>query len=153
SLTAQHRSSGKEHSMRVIVLLGIIAMSFTASAGQPKKPQGAKVTKYDAKTFYDTTTLFAAAFSSDEKRSPITSDASGVVNVYSIPVEGGSPKQLTDSKSSAIFGISYFPHDDRIIYTQDEGGNELNHVYVRETDGKIRDLTPGKKLNASFAGW
>src|SRR5262249_17290883 len=45
------------------------------------------------------------------------------------------------------------PRDDRILYTQDEGGNELNHLYVRETDGKVRDLTPGKNLKATFGGW
>src|SRR5262245_64308374 len=50
-------------------------------------------------------------------------------------------------------GIGYFPNDDRILYTQDEGGNELNHVFVRETDGKVRDLTPGKNLKAMFGGW
>src|SRR5262249_45915649 len=55
--------------------------------------------------------------------------------------------------TSAIMGIGYFPNDDRILYTKDEGGNELNHVFVRETDGKIRDLTPGKNLKAMFGGW
>src|SRR5262245_38169497 len=121
------------------------------SAGQTKDAPA--VPKYDARTFYETTTYFGASFSADEKRLLITSDASGVFNAYSLPVEGGEPRQLTDSKASAIFAVGYFPHDDRILYTQDEGGNELNHLYVRETDGKVRDLTPGKNLKASFAGW
>src|SRR5262245_2006547 len=112
-----------------------------------------EVPKYDARTFYDTITYFGASFSADEKRLLITSDASGVFNAYSVPVEGGDLVRLTDSKTSAILAVGYFPHDDRILYTQDEGGNELNHVYVRETDGNVRDLTPGSNLKATFAGW
>ena len=46
-----------------------------------------------------------------------------------------------------------FPSDGRILYTSDEGGNELSHLFVRNEDGTIKDLTPGTKLNASFAGW
>ncbi len=121
------------------------------AAGQTKN--AGPVPKYDARTFYETTTYFGASFSADEKRLLITSDASGVFNAYSVPVEGGEPRPLTDSKTHAIFAVGYFPHDDRILYTQDEGGNELNHLYVRETDGKVRDLTPGKNLKASFGGW
>src|SRR5262249_8260374 len=60
---------------------------------------------------------------------------------------------LTKSTTHAIFAVSYFPYDDRILYTQAEGGNELTHLYVRETDGTTRDLTPGQGLKASFAGW
>jgi dipeptidyl aminopeptidase/acylaminoacyl peptidase len=111
------------------------------------------VPKYDARTFYETTAFGGASFSADESRLLISSDASGVFNAYSQPVQGGPPTQLTRSTTNAVFAISYFPHDDRILFTQDEGGNELTHLYVRETDGSTRDLTPGKGLKASFAGW
>jgi dipeptidyl aminopeptidase/acylaminoacyl peptidase len=49
--------------------------------------------------------------------------------------------------------VSYFPADDRLLYRSDEGGNELTHIYVRETDGTTKDLTPGTKLKAGFEGW
>jgi dipeptidyl aminopeptidase/acylaminoacyl peptidase len=111
------------------------------------------VPKYDARTFYETTAFAGASFSADESRLLISSDASGVFNAYSQPVQGGPPTQLTHSTTHAVVGVSYFPHDDRILFTQDEGGNELNHLYVREVDGATRDLTPGKGLKASFAGW
>lgn len=122
-----------------------------AVRGQAQAPR--TVPKYDARTFYETTSYLGASFSADEKRVLITSDASGVFNAYSLPVTGGEPTPLTDSKTHAIFAVGYFPHDDRILYTQDEGGNELNHLYVRETTGKVRDLTPGKNLKAMFGGW
>src|SRR5436305_4314502 len=72
------------------------------------------VPEYDARTFYDTISYFGASFSADEKRLVLTSDASGVFNAYSVPVEGGDLVRLTDSKTSAIFAVGYFPHDDRI---------------------------------------
>ena len=39
----------------------------------------------------------------------------------------------------------------RVLVTADQGGNELNHLYVIGTDGKRTDLTPGDKLKAQFA--
>ena len=41
----------------------------------------------------------------------------------------------------------------RFLYTRDQGGNELHHLYVREKDGTERDLTPGEKLKAQYSGW
>ena len=40
---------------------------------------------YDAATFYETTSIFGASFSADETRLLITSDASGVFNLYTQP--------------------------------------------------------------------
>ena len=39
------------------------------------------------------------------------------------------------------------------MYTYDGGGNELNHVFVREIDGSTRDLTPGDEFKAGFFAW
>ncbi|MGB5579743.1 MAG: alpha/beta fold hydrolase, partial [Woeseia sp.] len=52
-----------------------------------------------------------------------------------------------------VFALSYFPNDARILFTYDGGGNELNHVAVRELDGNSRDLTPGEGFKADFLGW
>jgi hypothetical protein len=68
-----------------------------------------KIKKYDAKTFYETITFGGAAFSSDEKRILVTSDASGIFNLYSQPVEGGPPEQLTYSETDAVNGVDFFP--------------------------------------------
>ena len=64
----------------VVIMLAIVAVSLSSSASEPKgkiTDKGAKVPKYDVRTFYDTTTYFGASFSGDEKRLLITSDASG----------------------------------------------------------------------------
>ncbi|HLX07447.1 MAG TPA: S9 family peptidase, partial [Thermoanaerobaculia bacterium] len=72
---------------------------------------------------------------------------------YAIPVDGGAPRQLTDSKVNAIMAAGWFPTGDRILYESDQGGNEQTHIYVRDADGTARDLTPGDKQKAAFEGW
>jgi dipeptidyl aminopeptidase/acylaminoacyl peptidase len=113
----------------------------------------AEVPRYPAHAFHETVSHFGSSFSHDEERILVTSDESGIFNVYSQPFSGGERKQLTHSETDSIFGVSWFPKDDRFLYTADEGGNELNHLYVSEPDGEAVDLTPGEKLKASFGGW
>ena len=70
-----------------------------------------------------------------------------------MPVTGGEPTAITSSTTDSTYAVSYFRNDDRILFTRDQGGNELNHLYVRTPDGQERDLTPGAKLKAQFSGW
>ncbi len=83
----------------------------------------------------------------------MSSDETGVYNAFAIPVDDGDAIQLTASTTDGIFVRSYFPEDERFIYLADVGGNELDHVYVRELDGSVTDLTPGESLKADFLGW
>ena len=113
---------------------------------------------YTAAQFFETTSygMSAAgghAFSPDGTHVLISSDRSGVFNAYALPLAGGDPVPLTASTDNATFAVSYFPHDGRILFTADQGGNELNHVYVRNEDGSVVDLTPGENLKAGFLGW
>lgn len=134
----------------LIAALGLWAAATAAVA------QAAKV--YPTRAFYETTRYSLApqnghAFSADGQKLLISSDRTGVVNVYVLPVAGGTPQPLTASATSATFASSWFPKDDRILFTADQGGNELNHLFVRGLDGKVADLTPGDKLKADFIGW
>ena len=112
---------------------------------------------YTAAAFHNTTSYSGASFSADESRLLVSSDVSGVWGVYSMPVSGGEPEPLTDS-AGPVFAQSYFPDDDRFLYTGDQGGNELNHLYVGSDgagdvpEGAV-DLTAGENVRASFAGW
>lgn len=88
--------------------------------------------------------------SPDEKTVLYSSNQDGVFNLYEIPFDGsGQPKQLTSSKTNAIFVIGYLP-DGRILYSSDQGGNELTHIYLRGKDGAVSDLTPGEKAKYQF---
>jgi dipeptidyl aminopeptidase/acylaminoacyl peptidase len=60
---------------------------------------------------------------------------------------------VTKSTTDSTYAVSFFPHDNRVLFTRDRGGNELNHLYVLGEDARERDLTPGDKLKAQFARW
>lgn len=100
-----------------------------------------------------TTSMLGASFSADEKRILFSSNASGIFNAYTIPLDGGMPEPLTRSAVESTFSVSFFPHDDRVLFTRDRGGDENNHLLLREMDGTEKDLTPGTGLKAQFMGW
>lgn len=134
-------------------ILLVVGLCLGAGCAATRHVGARTVRTYDARTFYETTSVFGASFSPDESLLLITSDASGVFNVYAHSVANGAPRRLTHSTTNAIFGVSYFPHDERILYTSDQGGNERNHIFVREVDGTVKDLTPGPDVKASFVDW
>src|SRR5215813_7247484 len=101
----------------------------------------------------NTVRIGGSSFSSDEKSILFHTNKTGIYNVYSVSVSGGAPSQLTNSTKESTFAVSYFPKDSRFLYTYDRGGNENSHIYLRETDGSERDLTPGDKVKANFLGW
>ncbi len=109
---------------------------------------------YSVEDVYQNTRFRGISWSSDGRNLLVSSDLSGIWNAYAIPrSDGGAPRPLTHSTVNSIFAVSYFPADDRFLYSSDEGGNELTHIYVQSPDGSTRDLTPGTKLKANFVGW
>lgn len=109
--------------------------------------------RYTIEQFMATTSMLGASFSADEKRILFSSNASGIFNAYTLPVEGGLPRPLTRSAMDSLFSVSFFPHDDRVLFTRDWGGNENFHLFVLDPDGTERDLSPGDGLKAHFMGW
>ena len=145
-----------------ITLAGVALVAGCASSPQQTAtpPQRAltatgtpAIPEYTIEDFLGITNISGASFSPDKQKILISSDATGIFNAYAIPADGGEPVQLTRSTDDAVRVNSYFPHDERFLYTSDQGGNELTHVYVRNPDGSVRDLTPGAKLKANFLGW
>ncbi len=127
-----------------------LGAALIAGCGAPPAPE---IPRYDARQFYETEQVFGASFSPDETRVLMTSDRTGVMNVYAQPVAGGEPEALTASAAESRMSVAFFPEDDRILFTADEGGNELNHLYVRDPEGEVTDITPGENLKAGFSGF
>lgn len=100
--------------------------------------------------FIDTTGVGGASFSPDESQILFSSNKTGIWNAYTMPVNGGEWTPITASTTDNTFSQAWFPNDDRKLVTRDQGGNELNHLYVIEADGSEKDLTPGEKLKAQF---
>ena len=118
-----------------------------------QKTEYREVNQYTIEQFMDTVSIGGSSFSHGEKTILFSSNKTGIYNAFTIPVEGGEPTQLTYSEDDAIFALSFFPEDNRILYSSDKGGNEINHIYLRDEDGTVRDLTPEEKEKASFDGW
>ena len=131
---------------RLLVLLALACATVTGV-------QAAEVPRYSIEDFLTTTNLFGASFSPDQSKILVSSDQSGIFNAVAIPTGGGPPVELTSSTTNSVYALSYFPADERFLYLSDQGGNENDHLYVRELDGKVVDLTPGENLKANFAGW
>lgn len=129
----------------------LFAGSILAKETPQAKPK--PVPRYTIEQLLGTTLYDDASFSPDGSKILVTSNQTGVINAFAIPVNGGKPVQLTDSKVSAVNSHGYFPNDERFLYSSDQGGNEQTHLYVRSPDGSVRDLTPGDKLRALFIGW
>jgi len=119
----------------------------------PAKDSAQAVKRYTIEQFMATTSVTGASFSKDEQQILFSSNQSGIFNAYTVAVSGGAPRALTTSSTDTTYAVDYFYDDDRILFTRDKGGDEQNHLYVRELDGSERDLTPGVRLKASFAGW
>ena len=83
----------------------------------------------------------------------VSSNKSGIFNAYQLSLDGKTRTPLTTSQTDGCYAVSWFPDDDRMLFTSDSGGDELHHVFVRDLDGKTRDLTPGKGHKAAFFGW
>lgn len=111
------------------------------------------INQYSIEDFLGNTTFRGSSFSPDKSKILVSSDETGVFNAFAIPIDGGEPIQLTGSTTDAVQVGSYFPEDERFIYTSDQGGNELTHIYVREPSGQIIDVTPGEGLKANYLGW
>lgn len=111
------------------------------------------VPQYTIEQFLETTSIGGASFAPDGEHLLVSSDVTGIPNVFAYPVDGGEPIQLTHSTVHSTYAVSWFPNDRRFLFTADEGGNELNHVFVQTPDGTVTDLTPGENLRAQFGGW
>ncbi|MDH3816528.1 MAG: alpha/beta fold hydrolase [Chromatiales bacterium] len=134
-----------------------VAEPDTAAVVAPESVAPAHNT-YSAKEFFETTSFVSPAsgpygFHVDNKSFLIGSDETGVFNAWRLDSETGERRQLTTSEGSPIYPLSWFPDGDRFLYYQDGSGDELDHVFVQDGDGKVTDLTPGEKLKAGFMGW
>ncbi|MFY2763474.1 S9 family peptidase [Arenimonas sp. MALMAid1274] len=109
--------------------------------------------QYRIEEFVESTGVSGVSFSADETRLLFSSNKTGIWNAYTMPVAGGEWAPVTQSTTDNNYAVAYFPADDRVLVTRDQGGNELNHLYVIQADGTEKDLTPGDELKADFLGF
>ncbi|CAN0475123.1 unnamed protein product, partial [Scytosiphon promiscuus] len=42
------------------------------------------------------------------------------------------------------------PHDDRFLFSADNNGDEINHIFMQSTEGEVKDITPYEGARSSF---
>ena len=102
----------------------IITILFIASCTQNHVPE-----KYSIDQFYQNNRIGGGAFSDDETKLLVSSDESGIFNVYEIDIASGEKTQKTFSEKESFFAIDYLPGTNHILYSAEKGGNEINHIY------------------------
>ena len=135
------------------VLLGYVLALLSCSTPAKQEQPVATAKPYTIEQFMNTTRIAGSAFSPDETKVLFSSNQTGIFNAFEVPAAGGEAKGLTDSKTNSVYAISYFPADERILFSSDQGGNEISHLYVRNPDGNIKDLTPDSSAISQFAAW
>lgn len=114
--------------------------------------------KYLAHQFFETDNITlpptgGISYSADGEMVLFGSDRGGKPALYSLSLDSREVRPIAIDLDESLVPLSYFPHDERVLFGADRQGNELIHIYVREADGSVRDLTPGGNVRAEFLGW
>jgi dipeptidyl aminopeptidase/acylaminoacyl peptidase len=142
----------REHTVCSLFLLTSLLSLNALAAAEPPGTVTRPSRQYTIEQFLATTMISGPSISSDGTSVLFTSDSSGIPNAYTVPFAGGRVAPLTRSTTDSTFAVSYFPKDDRVLFTHDKGGDEQNHLFVLN-EGVATDLTPGATLKASFVDW
>ncbi|MEM8508472.1 MAG: alpha/beta fold hydrolase [Bacteroidota bacterium] len=120
----------------------------------PKEPSIADSLKtYTIGQMMDNESVFGGSFSPDNAKLMVSSNRTGIYNIYEVDAKNGAFTPVTQSDSSTVYAISYFPNDERMLFDMDDNGNEIYQIYLRDTTGVITNLTPDEGARASFYGW
>ncbi|NNU16522.1 S9 family peptidase [Parvularcula sp. ZS-1/3] len=112
---------------------------------------------YPAEAFFETTSYqLARAGGAWDRRGEkllISSDETGIFNVYALDAKTGDREALTESRDDAMFALGWMPDGESFLYAADQGGNELTHIYLKIPGERAIDLTPGDAVKANWLGW
>ena len=140
--------------MRKLTVLFAVILIWGCKNDKEAAPNIAETMKtYTIAQMMDNEAIGGGSFSPDNSKLLISSNRSGIYNMYTVPTTGGELTAITQSDSSSVRGISYFPDDERMLFSMDGNGDEINHIYLRDIDGSHKDLTPDEGKRASFYGW
>ena len=133
---------------------GLLALLVLMGCNNNDEPAARKdVKQYSIAQLYKTKNIGGGLFNKDETKILVQNNETGIYNLYEITLSDTSMKQLTNSSKESFFAVDYIAGTDKTIYSADQGGNENSHLYLRQPDGSVKDLTPGEKEKASFFGW
>jgi dipeptidyl aminopeptidase/acylaminoacyl peptidase len=133
---------------KLIPLLSLFLVAACNQKAAEEKPK-----QYTMAQFMDIIQINGGSFSPNESKILINSKATGIFNAVEIDIKTGQQTPLTTSTDNAIFGQTYFPNDNRFVYLSNKGGNEIDHIYIKNMDGSVMDIISDSTAKADFAGW
>jgi len=107
---------------------------------------------YTMEQFMKTVSIGGSSFNPDESKLLVSSNETGVFNVYELDLATGVRTAVTEGDETT-FAVAYLPDNGEILFARDQGGNENNHLYLWEEDGKVTDLTEGEETKEQFVGF
>lgn len=135
------------------LILAMWLISCAENPDTPETPAPIEVAEYTIDQFMDNVSTYSRSFSHDESSILVGSNKSGIFNAYDINLESGEMTPITTSEDRTVWAASYLPNDNRLIFTADNDGDEIDHIYLRDLDGNETDLTPFEGAKASLFGW
>jgi dipeptidyl aminopeptidase/acylaminoacyl peptidase len=139
--------------MRVISIVFTLLLVWSCKQKEEQSSVADTLKSYTIEQMMDNENVRGGSFSPDKSKLLVSSNRSGIYNMYTVPVSGGELMPVTASDSSSVFAISYFPEDERMLFRMDNNGDEIYHIYLRNTDGTHQDLTPDEGARALFYKW
>lgn len=139
--------------MRILFLLLTFVTLFMSCKNTNENIAPKTVKQYTIEQFYKNIRINGGFWSTDESKLLVSSDESGIFNLYQINISDGTKKQITKSDKESFFAAGYVPGTEQMLYLADKGGDELDHIYLLNTDGTTKDLTPDPKEKADLLNW
>ncbi|RRQ48162.1 S9 family peptidase [Maribacter algicola] len=138
---------------RIVSLLVVASLMWSCKNKPQQTVKTQKIKSYTIEQMMDNEAISGGSFSPDNSKLLISSNRSGIYNMYTVPVDGGEMMPITQSDSSSVFAISYFPKDERMLFSMDGNGDEIYHIFIRNLNGSVTDLTPDEGARAGFHSW
>ena len=129
----------------------IITLSILFICCQQNVDSNLKV--YKIEDFFNNVSISGGYFSTDEEKIIYSSNQNGIFNIYETNIQTGKINQLTTSNKESFFVRAYVPNSNNFIYTADNGGNEINHLFLKKGDQTVIDLTPNENEKSVFYKW
>lgn len=138
--------------MKKILAASLLALIF-AACNQQVSNQPREVKSYTIEQFYKSPSIFGSSLTSDDNQLLISSNETGIFNVFKINLLDNKKTQLTFSAKESMFASSFVPGTQDVIYNADKGGNENTHLFLLRAAGQVRELTSDSLEKANFYGW
>jgi dipeptidyl aminopeptidase/acylaminoacyl peptidase len=104
---------------------------------------------------FDNPTYFAPRLSPDGRQISWLAPVDGVLNVWAAPADNIAAGQpVTRTKGRPINWQDWSPDGRRIMFLNDENGNENLHLFAADPQtAELRDLTPSAKTRVEMVRW